>query len=896
MKKFLIVSGITLAVIMVLLLVLPFLFQGKIKEIVKAEANRLLTVQVDFKSVNLSFIRNFPNATVAIKGLTLTGTEEFASDTLLQSKELSATVNLASLFGDGGYEVKKILIDKTALYAKILENGKANWDIMKSDSTETSPEDTTTTAFKLQLQKLTLNGVDITYEDLQSGMKAVVRNFSGTLKGDMTAEVTHLETQSSIESLTFIMDKIPYLSNINLTVDMALQADFAHQKYTVQHSSIGINAIRAIIDGWLSIPDSTKMEMDLKLETPKLQFKDLLSLIPVIYAKDFKGLQAEGAVQLLATAKGVMAGTSYPAYDVQLHVTDGRFQYPALPKSLNNIQINTHIYNPGGVLDNMVADISNIHFDLGGNPFDFRLKATHPLTDLLVDLSAKGVLNLGMVKDIYPLEKGMELNGVLNANLSFAGAMSSIEKGAYDKVQAAGTLNVKDLKLKSEDTPDVLIHTAAFAFNPKYADLSEAKINIGNNDISVSGKLENYLPYLLKDETIQGSLNVSSNYLNLNDFMTENNATPTPAETPAPLLAFEIPKNIRFYLNASLKEVLFDRIEMKNVAGTVVVADGKLDMKNLSMNALKGSMKVNGYYSTAKNPKQPDVNVGLNLQQVSFSETFKTFEFVQQLTPIFEHVQGTYSVDFNVRTLLTEDLSPVLTTLTGNGLLQSNNVTVSDVPALTALSTALKNDKFKTIQAKDLKISFAIADGRVQTSPFDLSLGGDTKMNLSGSTGLDQTIDYVAKVSLPDQLTKGKLSAVSVKIGGTFTSPKISVDTKSLVEDALSSALKDAGVKIPDANEVKADVQAAIEKQAAELRRKSQEAGDKLISEAEKQGQKLIEEANKTKNPLAKVAAVAAAESTAKQLKAEAQKQAEKLRAETEKQIEKLTGGTAKEQ
>jgi regulator of protease activity HflC (stomatin/prohibitin superfamily) len=895
MKKFLIVSGITVAVIVVLLLVLPFLFQGKIKDIVKEEANKLLTVQVDFKGVNLSFIRNFPDVTIAIKGLSLTGTEEFASDTLLQSKELSATVNLASLFGDSGYEVKKILIDKTALYAKILENGKVNWDIMKPEAAETSPEDTTSTAFKLQLQKLTLNDVDITYEDLQSGMKAIVRNFSGTLKGDMTAEVTHLETQSSIESLTFILDKIPYLSNVNLTTDVVLQADFAHQQYTVQHSSISINAIRATIDGWVSMPDSTKMEMDLKLETPKLQFKDLLSLIPAIYAKDFKGLQAEGAVQLSATAKGVMQGTSYPACDVQLHVTDGRFQYPALPKSLNNIQINTHIYSPGGVLDNVVADVSNIHFDLGGNPFDFRLRATHLLTDLLLNLSAKGVLNLSMIKDIYPLEKGMELNGVLNANLSFAGAMSSIEKGAYDKVQASGTLNVKDLKFKSEGIPDVLIHTAAFAFNPKYADLSEATIKIGDNDISANGKLENYLPYLLKDETIQGRLNVSSHYLNLNDFMTEDNATPTPAETPAPLLAFEIPKNIRFYLNANLQEVLFDRIEMKNVAGTVVVADGKVDMKNLSMNALKGSMKVNGYYSTAENPRQPEVNVGLNLQQVSFSETFKTFEFVQQLTPVFEHVQGTYSVDFKVKTLLTEDLSPILTTFTGSGLLQSNNVMVSDVPVLTALSSALKNDKFKTIQTKDLKIPFAIADGRVQTSPFDLSLGGDTKMNLSGSTGLDQTIDYVAKVSLPDQLTKRKLSAVSVKIGGTFTSPKISIDTKSLVEDALSSALNNAGVKIPDVNEVKADVQAAIEKQAAELRRKAQEAGDKLISEAEKQGQRLIDEANKTKNPLAKVAAVAAAESTAKQLKAEAQKQTEKLRAEAEKQIEKLTDGTAKE-
>jgi hypothetical protein len=392
----------------------------------------------------------------------------------------------------------------------------------------------------------------------------------------------------------------------------------------------------------------------------------------------------------------------------------------------------------------------------------------------------------------------------------------------------------------------------------------------------------------MKDETLKGNLNISSNYMNLNDFMTESEPVSTEKEAaPSQMLAFEVPKNINFNMNASLKEVVFDNINMKNVAGTVIVSDGKVDMKNLSMNALGGSMKVNGYYSTAENPKQPEVDLGLDLKNVGFAETFKTFDFVKKLMPVFENMTGNYSVNFNVKTSLAEDLSPVLSALTGGGLLQSNDVSVSNVAALTALAGALKNDKLKTIRTNDLKIPFTIADGRVQTSPFDIH-AGDMKMNLSGSTGLDQTINYTAKVTLPDRLTQGKLSTAGVKIGGTFTSPQISIDTKSLVEDALSSALKNAGIGDGD---LKATANAEIEKQAAELRKQAQEAGAKLIDEAEKQGRNLIDEANKTKNPLAKVAAVTAAESGARKLKEEAQKQADKLNAEAEKKIESLSSG-----
>ena len=68
--------------------------------------------------------------------------------------------------------------------------------------------------------------------------------------------------------------------------------------------------------------------------------------------------------------------------------------------------------------------------------------------------------------------------------------------------------------------PDVDIHKSLFTFTPKYLQLSETTVNIGKNDLTADSRFENYLGYVLKGTTLKGTLNIRSNHLNLNDFMT----------------------------------------------------------------------------------------------------------------------------------------------------------------------------------------------------------------------------------------------------------------------------------------------------------------------------------------------------------------------------------------
>jgi hypothetical protein len=882
MKKFFKITGITLCVLLLILFILPFAFKGKILSIAKSELNQMLNAQVDFEQLHLNFFRSFPNASVTLDHFYVAGVNEFEGDTLFFAENLSATVNLKSLWSDAGYEITKVSLEKAKIHAIVREDGKANWDIMKEeDKAEDGKGEESN--FKLFLKKVNVEDADIFYDDYAGKMNVALNHLNLELSGDMTADETTLKTNFTIDALTFAMEQIPYLSRAKVKAKMDVNADLKNGKFTLADNTLQINEIKANIDGWVALLEDESMDMDLKLNAPATQFKDILSLIPAIYAKDFNGLKTSGETTLEAFAKGIMKDSILPAFDVKLDVAHAMFQYPAMPKSVTNINANLRIYSKGGLMDNTIVDVPKFHFEMAGNPFDLKLHLSAPVSNPNINLSAVGHLNLSMIKEIYPLED-MELSGNLDANLKLATLMSYIEKEQYDKVQASGTLNIKDMLLKSEIGNDIRINSAGLSFSPRYVDLTAFSALIGKNDIAATGKLENFISYFMKDETLKGNLTVSSNYLNLNDFMSDNTSTGSDSTS---METVEIPKNINFNLNGNFKQIIFDNLDMSNVVGQLIVKEGRVEMKNLSVNALGGNLNVTGYYDTGKNPKQPDVSLDLDIKEASFSKTFSTFVTIQKLVPIFENMLGNYSTHLKFNSALGADFMPVISSLTASGLLQSNHVEIKGVSVLDGLASALKNESLKDLKVKDLKLPFSINDGRVATKPFDINFGGGT-MNLSGTTGLDQSIDYTAKVNLTDKLSNNYLKNVNVKIGGTFTKPTFSVDVKDAADQLLGNLASSILKGNEEGGSLSEQVTGKVNEEIEKVRRQAQEAGEKLIAEAEKQGKKLIDEANKTSNPLAKAVAVKAAEASAKKLKEEAQKKATQLNEEAEKQIQAL--------
>lgn len=67
LKKGLKITGVTVAVILVFMLVLPFMFKDKVIIIVKKEANEMLNAKLDFESLDISLFSAFPECVYRIE-------------------------------------------------------------------------------------------------------------------------------------------------------------------------------------------------------------------------------------------------------------------------------------------------------------------------------------------------------------------------------------------------------------------------------------------------------------------------------------------------------------------------------------------------------------------------------------------------------------------------------------------------------------------------------------------------------------------------------------------------------------------------------------------------------------------------------------------------------------
>jgi len=886
-KKGLIIGLSVFGVLFAALLVLPFAFSGKIKTLAIEQVNKKLIARVDFDDFSLSFIRHFPNATVRVGKLHIVGVNEFAKDTLLSCEKVDLVLNLKSLFSNKGYEIKKMQFSDSRVLAHVLANGKANWNIMKKDTTLQHP-DTSASKFNLKLKDFVIKNADIVYWDEQGKMKAEIRNLNHTTSGDLTADSSLLLTHTTVEKINYVMDGIAYLSNADAELDADINANMNRMIFTFSKNASRLNAIPFSFTGWVKILDNG-YDMDLKLNAEKVDFKAILSMIPAIYANSFEGVKAGGNVAMTGFMKGKMIGDNYPAFDFKLTAVNGWFQYPKLPKQLQNINIAAEISNPGKTLDATLIDISKFSFLMGGNPFTAQLRIAYPMSDPELLMKAIGKVNLGNIKELYPLSKDTKLSGILDMNLDLSGRMSYYEKNQYDKFKFGGNMTITDMIAKMSSLPqDISITKASMLFNNQYVNLATLKIKIGRNDISAIGRLENFVAYALQKKTLKGQLALQSNYFNVSDFMSQANTKPDATSTK--LTVFVVPKNIDFTMQSDFKQLVYGKMNFTNAKGILRVLDGDVKFQNMGVQAFGGNMTLNGVYST-NNPKKPNVNFDLNINDVVFTEVFSQVETLQKIVPIFSNATGKFSTKFAFNSLLQNDMMPDLASFAGNGSFSTKSVGLSNVQVLTTLASTLKRPDLSNPNIKDVALNFTIKDGKLNTKPFNISLGG-IKMNLGGSTGLDKSIAYAGNVQLPDKFNLGKFSTVNMKIGGTFTKPKVSLDLtgtfNTMVGDAKAKIATEVNKQVDAAkakatDEIRKQKEAALktaQDQADRIRSEAHKLSDKLIADAQSQGDQLVAKAS---NPITrKIAQV-----TANKILDEATKKAADINAKAEVEAQK---------
>lgn len=812
---------------------IPLFFKKEIDAKIKSAINKSVNAKVDFKDLDLSLISSFPNLGIKINNLTIVGIDSFAKDTLANVKQLQLNVNLLSVIKGETYQIKSVNLNEPNIFAHVLKSGKSNWDIMKSDSTSTSG-DTAKTAFKIALQKYTIEKGKIIYDDASLGFFMNLENLNHTGKGDFTQDLFTLQTQSDIEKLTVKYGGIPYLNKVKLDAELPIDIDLKHMKFAFAENKIKLNELVLSAIGYLAMPNDQDIVMDLKFDAKQSELKNFLSLIPAIYAANFKDMEATGKFAMNGVAKGTYNDKSLPAFNVNLSIENGKVKYPSLPSAINNIQVKSQITNPDGVIDHTVVNVPAFHLEFGQVPVDGRLLLKNPTTDPYVDMALKGKLDLKQLTAIFPM-KDMTLSGILDADVQAAGRKSSIDKGQYEAFKASGQILANNFNYAGKNVPmPVSVSTAKMVFSPKNITLSNLSAKVGKSDFAANGSVNNYLSYFFKkNQALQGNFNMSSNLIDVNELMGPKSTTEESGKkTDSKLSVFEVPGNIDFNLAAKAGRVLYDTYDITNAHGTLLVKNKTVTFKDMALNMLDGTVKMNGSYATV-DPKKPKVDVDFGIEKMDIQKAFSAFNTVKLLAPVAKYTKGIFSTNLKFNSDLDEHMMPVYSSINAEGLTNIIQAVLDGFEPLNKLASSLSSDKFKKLELNNLITKFKIKDGRLNVAPFDIKKDGIV-MNVQGSNGLDQTMDYNLGLNLPRAMLGAKANEtanamiaklngkvgtnvsmsetikVNAVLGGTFLKPTINLkygagDTKTAVKDVVNNAIADKRAELETKAQAKID-------------------------------------------------------------------------------------------
>ncbi len=866
-KRILKWTGISFLVLLILLIAAPFLFKPQIIRLIEKAATDNLNAKVEIGDADLSIFSSFPNFTLKLYDVKVDGVGEFDGITLADLPQVEAKMNFWSVVGGGKYTVKKLKLIDPKIHIVVTEEGKANYDITIPDSSKTDPEEEV--PFQLALTDYSIENGEFIYDDKYYDTYVELKGMNHSGKMTINGDVYDMSTHTDMKEFTLEYDEVAYIHKAKTNMDADLQIDMTEDMVLkFMENQIMLNELKLHADGAFVMDDRGYKFDEFHLSADESSFANFMSMIPTPYQVDLGDLKTDGTLALKAHVNGYYADNAMPAMAIDMMVNNAMVQYPGMPSNISSINVDAHVNKPDESLsfDGMVINVKRLDADFAGNTLRSSLNITNPESDPNIAAKLLANIDLESLKTVIPMPEGEELSGKIKSDVEMAGRLSSIENEQYEQFKAKGDLLITQMHYKSADLSDVVdLDSLDFQFSPQYLALKTLNARIGKNDFQADGKIDNYLAYYFKDELLKGEFNLRSNYLNADDFMTETSeesAEVDASDSSENNQVIPVPANIDFQLHTSLKEVIYDGISITNVKGDVHVKDQAADLQNLSLNALGGSVVMNGLYDT-KNADKPHVEMGYELKSINIAEAASAFMTIEKLAPIAKYCEGMINSSFQFNGDLSANLEPIYESLTGDGTLSSSSVEVAGFKPLEKLSSVLNRSEIAQQTFKNINMAFEFKDGKVFVNPFNVNLG-KAKTEVSGNTSFEQDIDYTMATFIPkSSVPKSAIAAaekamgaanglglnlgelpneipVNVLLKGKVTDPEITTDLQEKLLELtgnLTDQLKDKLNETKDSiiNEVKDKVDDKIDEVKDDLK----ERRDKILADAQIQADKI---------------------------------------------------------
>ena len=622
------------------LALIPYVFKDKIVDHVREAANTNINAVVDFSDIDLSLFRAFPDVSIRIQDLKVTGKDTFDQVSLLAAEALDIEVNLPSLWNPP-YQVHNISMNNGRIDLKILKNGQSNWDIFPESSSDTAD-----VQFDIKLSEYGMRNIDITYDDRSSGLFADLDNLTHTGSGSMNQDVYDLSTKTIANGFTYRQGGITYIKEAPLDLEAQIHVDVPSNTYTLKDNDLKIQNLKVNGDGQITLMDDDRINIKANLAVPNTDFKSFYAIVPNAYTSDLDKADGKGNAAFNINIDGIYDGKKglYPAFDVDMNIKDGYIKYAGLPDAISDVQVKATAKSMGGNLSDLTINIPGFGLKLGQQSLQGVLQITDPTSNTRVKGTLKGDVDLQKIGAAYPLTSNTTMGGRILIDLDMDITKNDAINKNINAMKLDGQADIQQLTVQMEGIPPISIPIANAIFSPAASKVTVQKSTIGASDFKGDMDIKNLPSYLTSDTPLELTLNASSTKFDLNELI------PKEAESnqgsPLDLSGYDVTWNV------SADQVLYDTYDMKDLKGA-----GTFKQDNIQINqgstmmggtdiALSGSMGPLSPYLNTERPLKGDLNL------VSKSMNFNDLMASSETTTEPSVVPVPAAFDFDIKTVV----------------------------------------------------------------------------------------------------------------------------------------------------------------------------------------------------------------------------------------------------
>ena len=817
MRRVLKILGISVLVILLILILTPFLFKGKLEDILKRTLNERLDATVNWEQLDLSLLKSFPDAALTITEFSVINKGTFAGDTLAYGDQLELDMGITQLFKnskDDPIQVNTVILEGAIINIKINAAGVTNYEITKNTKREGKDitEQKETSGFAFALQHYELRDATINYLDESSKTFLRMRELNHEGNGDFSAARSTLSTTTTAK-VSFDFDQTNYLNNNSIQLIADVGMDLEAQRYTFLENEVLINALPLSFEGYVQ-EEAKGTRVDLRFETLESDFKNFLAVIPSTYTQNLDEVKTQGDFRVSGIIKGLSTRRLIPTMDISMTSTNASFNYPSLPKQMENINIDVKLKNDTGLADDTYIAINALSFRIDDDLFTANGILRNLAANMLVNLALQGTLDLGKLTKVYPLGLENPLSGILTMDMRTGFDMNAINGHQYDRIQSTGTATLTDLNYTSDKLPKpLIIDQATLDLTPSRIVLNSFSGRSGTSDIEASGTIENLIPFLMSKEDLKGHFVARSEVFDLHDFtiveVENSTGTKTNEQQKGTKHREDAGVKIPDFLDASMdfeaQQVIYDDLTLKNVSGGIRIQDEEAQLRDVTSELFGGRAGINGTVATGIGT--PTFDVALDLSNIDIASSFEQLDLLKGLAPIAAAIQGVVNTRINLQGDLDQDFSPILSTIAGDAFAQLLTATVDPkkTPLLNTLDNQLEFVDLSKIDLSQLQTNLQFENGAVQVSPITFTVE-DIAIAVQGGHRFDQQLNYSVNLDIPatamgDDVSRllASLSSenredltvnIPVSLSGNFKKPIVQVDTKAALNGLTQTIIK----------------------------------------------------------------------------------------------------------